>query len=137
MTDVELIALAERARENAYSPYSGYTVGAALLASDGTVYTGGNVENASYSATLCAERSAFAQAISHGCRSFSAIAVVGGRAGEAPNSFFMPCGVCRQVMREFCADDFRILVSDGQTVCSQTLAELLPGSFSADAMQIK
>lgn len=137
MTDEELIALAEEVRENAYSPYSGYTVGAALLASDGTVYTGGNVENASYSATLCAERSAFVQAISHGCRSFSAIAVVGGRAGKAPNSFFMPCGVCRQVMREFCADDFRILVSDGQTVRSQTLAELLPGSFSADAMQIK
>lgn len=135
MTDLELIALAEAAREYAYSPYSDYTVGAALLTEDGRVFKGSNLENASYSATLCAERSAFAQAISQGCRAFQAIAVVGGKAGQAPNSFFMPCGICRQVMREFCADDFRILVSDGQTIRSQTLAELLPGSFSADAMQ--
>ena len=135
MTDMQLIETANRARGRAYAPYSGFSVGAALLAEDGTVYTGCNIENASFSATCCAERTAFACAVADGKRSFLKIAVMGSRAGKDPDRFFMPCGICRQVMREFCKDDFVILVSDGKEICSRTLAELLPGSFSGEALE--
>lgn len=135
MSDEELIALAEDARKNAYSPYSGYTVGAALLCGGGRIFTGCNVENASFGATNCAERTAIFSAVANGCRKFEKIAISGGKAGQTPDSFFMPCGICRQVMREFCEDDFRILVTDGKSVLSKTLAELLPGGFDADAMK--
>lgn len=129
MTDQELMRLALEAREAAYAPHSGYAVGAALLGADGRVFLGCNVENSSYSATCCAERTAFCKAVSEGVTSFSAIAVAGGKKGSAPDTFFMPCGICRQVMREFCEDNFVILVTDGKEVRRWTMAELLPDGF--------
>lgn len=134
MSDRELIRLADAARANAYAPYSGFTVGAALLCADGTVFCGCNVENASYPVTCCAERSALFAAVSAGKRAFSAIAVMGGRSGEAPDGFCTPCGLCRQALAEFCAPDFPVLVSDGTVLRRYTLGELLPASFSADSM---
>ena len=131
MTPQALIEQAKEAMLHAYVPYSGYKVGAALLCTDGTVYGGCNIENASYSPTNCAERTAFFKAVYDGHRDFVAIAVVGGKDGVITGAF-PPCGVCRQVMREFCNDDFLIHIggADGsfQTL---TLAQLLPYSFSA------
>lgn len=129
MNDLELMTLALQAREKAYAPHSGYAVGAALLSADGHTFLGCNVENSSYSATCCAERTAFCKAVSEGVTSFSAIAVAGGKQGTAPDTFFMPCGICRQVMREFCEDDFVILVTDGKEIRRWTLKELLPDGF--------
>ena len=129
MTKEQLCELAKKAMLGAYAPYSGYWVGAALLCSDGTVYTGCNIENASYTPTVCAERTAFFKAVSDGKREFSAIAICGGKEGKI-TGFFPPCGVCRQVMREFCRDDFTVyLIGDGE-VKTRTLAQLLPDSFS-------
>ena len=131
MTPEKLCELAISAMDNAYVPYSGYKVGAALLCADGTVYLGCNIENASYSPTNCAERTAFFKAVSEGHRSFSAIAVCGGKDGVLTGAF-PPCGVCRQVMREFCDDDFVIyLVTGNGTHEALTLAQLLPHSFNA------
>lgn len=131
MTDQELVNLAIEAMSHAYAPYSGYQVGAALLCADGTVYQGCNIENATFTPTICAERSAIFKAVYDGKRSFSAIAVCGGKEGKITGAF-PPCGVCRQVMREFCEDDFRILLigADG-TWETVTLSQLLPYSFSA------
>ena len=130
MTDKELICLAKKAAENAYVPYSHYTVGAALLTKDGRVYTGCNIENAAYGPTNCAERTAFFKAVSEGEREFSKIAVVGGKELNFAD-YFAPCGVCRQVLREFCSDDFIILLGkSGEEYESITLSELLPLSFS-------
>ena len=130
MTDKELIEKAKKAAENAYAPYSGYTVGAALLTKDGKVYTGCNIENAAYGPTNCAERTAFFKAVSEGKRDFSKIAVVGGK-NLLFKDYFSPCGVCRQVMKEFCDDDFIILLGkDGEEHMSVSLSELLPFSFS-------
>lgn len=136
MTDAELIALARAAMARAYAPHSGFQVGAALLAKSGAVYLGCNIENASYSPTICAERTAFAKAVSEGERAFTAIAVAGGKDG-VDSEFCPPCGVCRQVMREFCKDDFRILLgrADGE-ICAFTLAQLLPESFSLQGESI-
>ena len=132
MKPEELLKLAVEAMDHAYVPYSGYRVGAALLCADGTVYQGCNIENASYTPTICAERHALFQAVYHGKREFTAIAVVGGKDGVI-TGFCPPCGVCRQVMREFCADDFRIYLGGvGETYEVHTLAELLPFSFSAE-----
>ena len=130
MTAVKLVQMAMDAMQGAYAPYSGYKVGAALLCADGTVYTGHNIENASYTPTVCAERTAFFKAITDGKREFTAIAVCGGKNGEI-EGYFPPCGVCRQVMREFCQDDFVIHMAgaNGQ-IKSRTLAQLLPDSFS-------
>ncbi len=135
MNDSQLAQLAVKAMERAYVPYSGYRVGAALLCADGTVYTGCNIENASFSPTCCAERTAFFKAVSEGHRDFSAIAVVGGKNG-AVTDFFMPCGVCRQVMREFCKPDFRIVMvgKDGERRV-YTLPDLLPASFGPESME--
>jgi cytidine deaminase len=121
-----LMDLAEEARAHSYSPYSHYAVGAALLCQDGSVYQGCNIENASYTPTICAERNAFFKAIFDGQRSFTAIAVIG--SGETPA---YPCGVCRQVMAEFCDGDFTIVTAnrDRTVVFPQTLSELLPHSF--------
>ena len=130
MTDMELMRLALEAREMAYAPYSGFYVGAALLTADGKVYTGCNVENAAYSPTNCAERTAFFKAVSEGERSFSAIAIVGGRKGT-PGGFCAPCGVCRQVMAEFCGADFKVILGDAEQLQIRTLAELLPETFSS------
>ena len=132
MTPKELVALAAEAMTHAYAPYSGYQVGAALLTSDGKVYQGCNIENAAFTPTVCAERSAFFQAIYAGERDFSAIAVVGGKDGII-TGFFPPCGVCRQVMGEFCRDDFLIHLGGAEdAIMTKTLSELLPCRFSAE-----
>lgn len=111
MNNKELIEAALTARRFAYSPYSGYSVGAALLADDGSVYTGCNIENSVFTPTNCAERTAFFKAVSEGKRGFVRIAVVGGKSGENPSDTCTPCGVCRQVMNEFCAPDFEIITA--------------------------
>lgn len=130
MTDKDLIALAKEAARNAYVPYSHYTVGAALLAKDGKVYTGCNIENAAYGPTNCAERTAFFKAVSEGERDFEAIAVVGGKELDFKD-YFTPCGVCRQVMMEFCEKDFRVLIGkNGEEYLDLTLGEILPYGFS-------
>lgn len=129
MNSENLIALAKEAMENAYAPYSGFKVGAALLTKDGRVYTGCNIENASYTPTICAERVAFFSAVRDGVREFEKIAIVGGKNGVI-TSFTYPCGVCRQVMREFCTDDFKLIFHNGEIIEEHTLAELLPCSFS-------
>lgn len=121
---------AVRAAAAAYAPYSGYKVGAALLCSDGSVYTGCNIENASYSPTVCAERVAFFKAVSDGRTSFSAIAVAGGEGGSI-SGVFPPCGVCRQVMAEFCdPKEFRVLLVHSGGYEERTLDMLLPDGFS-------
>ncbi len=130
MNPEKLIELAKAAMGNAYAPYSGYKVGAALLCKDGSVYTGCNIENAAFSPTVCAERTAIFKAVSEGKREFSAIAVCGGKNGVI-TGYFPPCGVCRQVLREFCADDFLIyLAGPEEQYQTRTLADLLPESFS-------
>ena len=128
MTDLELMRLAEDARAYSYTPYSGFAVGAALLTKSGKVYTGCNIENASYTPTVCAERTAVFKAVSEGEKEFAAIAIIGGPAGEK-GRFCAPCGVCRQVLREFCELDFRVLLGSVDKVQAYTLKELLPTSF--------
>lgn len=129
MDSRELTRLAVNAMKKAYAPYSHFTVGAALLTSEGKVYTGCNIENASYTPTVCAERVAFFSAVRDGCRSFEKIAIVGGKDGEI-TSFTYPCGVCRQVMREFCGGDFTLVFFDGSKMIERTLDELMPYSFT-------
>ena len=130
MTAELLIKAAKEAMQKSYAPYSGYKVGAALLCADGSVYTGCNIENAAYSPTICAERTAFAKAVSEGQREFVAIAVCGGKDGVI-TGLFPPCGVCRQVMKEFCREDFHIYMAGADdTWETRTLAQLLPDSFS-------
>lgn len=126
----ELIQKALSAREKSYCPYSLFSVGAALLTADGKVYTGANIESASFSPTVCAERTAFFTAVHNVERSFKAIAVVGGKNGESVNEFCAPCGVCRQVMAEFCGKDFEIILFDGKEQKVMTLEKLLPESFT-------
>ena len=130
MTPEKLCELAKQAMQHAYVPYSGYQVGAALLCSDGSVYQGCNIENAAYSPTNCAERTAFFKAVYDGHRAFEAIAVCGGKGGVITGAF-PPCGVCRQVMREFCGDDFKVYLIHPEGFEALTLADLLPHSFSA------
>lgn len=127
-----LIKKAVDARSRSYSPYSGYAVGAALLTTDGEVFTGANIESSSYTPTVCAERVAFFTAVHAGKRDFEAIAIVGGRSGEPVSSFTPPCGVCRQVMAEFAGRSFKIILFDGEHTEVCTLEELLPKSFTAD-----
>ena len=124
-----LIEYAIDAMSRAYAPYSGYKVGAALLCADGAVYQGCNIENASYSPTICAERTAFANAVSEGQREFAAIAICGGKDGVI-QGLFPPCGVCRQVMAEFCGPDFPVYLATPEGYETRTLAQLLPDSFS-------
>ncbi len=128
MTHGELIALAAEARKMAYAPYSGFRVGAALLGKSGKVYTGCNVENAAYTPTNCAERTAVFKAVSEGEREFSAIAIVGGKGDEAAD-FCAPCGVCRQVLAEFCDKDFPIVLGNPESYRVYTFEGLLPFSF--------
>lgn len=131
MDKKQLATMAEEAMQKSYSPYSGYKVGAALLCKDGSVYTGCNIENAGYSPTNCAERTAFFKAVSEGKREFTAIAICGGKDGIIEGRF-SPCGVCRQVMREFCEDDFEIHLLSNEGIESYTLGQLLPVSFHLD-----
>ena len=132
MNNNELIKLAIIAMKNAYAPYSKYMVGAALLSKSGRVYTGTNVENASFGCTNCAERTAFFKAVSEGEREFLKIAIVGCKKGEITD-FATPCGVCRQVMSEFCDDNFEVIVAlSEQDFKVFTLAQLLPFGFCKD-----
>lgn len=130
MNNKELVKAAFDAMQKAYAPYSCYKVGAALLSKSGTVYSGCNVENAAYGPTNCAERTAFFKAVSEGEREFSKIAIVGGKDGVVTD-LFMPCGVCRQVMAEFCAGDFEVIVARSEDdFTSFTLSSILPYGFS-------
>lgn len=133
----ELIKAALDARKKAYTPYSGFQVGAALLASDGKVYTGCNIENAAFTPTNCAERTAFFKAVSEGTMDFLAIAVTGGPAGSEPADYCAPCGVCRQVMAEFCDfDSFNvILAKTPEDYKVYTLKDILPEGFSPKDLQ--
>ena len=115
VTVAQLVQEALVARENAYAPYSRYQVGAALCTVDGKIYRGCNIENASYGATNCAERTAFFKAISEGERDFAGIAIVGGIAGKEPVDYAYPCGLCRQVMQEFAREDFAVIVAKSET----------------------
>lgn len=134
-TDVieRLIKEALQARTFSYSPYSHYQVGAALLAKDGSTYTGCNIENAAYSPTNCAERTAFFKAVSEGKCEFCAIAIAGGPEDAEITQFAYPCGVCRQVMMEFCnPQTFQIIVAKSVTEYEvKTLEEILPDGFGA------
>lgn len=132
MTPEQLMDLAKEAMSHAYAPYSGYQVGAALLCADGSVYQGCNIENAAYGPTNCAERTAFFKAVYDGHRAFTAIAVCGGKDGVITVTS-PPCGVCRQVMAEFCTGDFTVYLTDGNnTITAFTLSQLLPCSFSLE-----
>ena len=135
-TPEELVRLAKEARERAYVPYSGFAVGAALLCADGAVYQGCNIENAAFGPTVCAERVAVFKAVYDGKRDFAAIAVAGGKAGEEVSGLFPPCGVCRQVLREFCDLDFVLyLARENGEFERHTLGEMLPYSFSKADMK--
>lgn len=129
----QLIEKAMLAREASYSPYSNYRVGAALLTESGEIFTGCNIENAAYSPTNCAERTAFFKAVSEGERKFSAIAIAGGTKDEDISQYAYPCGVCRQVMMEFCdPQTFQIIVAKSTREYEiRTLQELLPNGFGA------
>lgn len=130
MTKEELIEKAKEAAKNAYAPYSGFTVGAALKTKSGKVYLGCNIENAAFGPTNCAERTAFFKAVSEGEREFSEIAIVGGKSLDF-GSYCSPCGVCRQVMGEFCDSDFTVILGKADNEYKTfTLDELLPHSFS-------
>lgn len=126
-----LINIATDAMKNSYSPYSNFKVGAALLCSNNEIFTGCNIENSAFSATVCAERTAIFKAISEGNKAFKALAVVGGKNGEIKD-FCSPCGVCRQVLTEFCDNNFKIILFNGVDTKIYTLNELLPLSFGSD-----
>lgn len=134
MTDKELVLQALKAREMSYSPYSNFAVGAALLTKSGKVYLGCNIENAGYTPTNCAERTAFFKAVSEGEREFSKIAIVGGKVGEKIEKYAYPCGVCRQVMREFCdVETFEVISALNEDVYQKNLLkELLPYGFGPE-----
>ena len=127
-----LVDLACEARLKAYSPYSGFCVGAALLCKDGEVIVGANIENSSYGATNCAERTAFFTALMQGKSDFTAIAIVGAKRGEEISSFCAPCGICRQVMAEFCEKDFEILLYNGKDIKTYVMSDILPEAFDKD-----
>ena len=127
-----LVDMAISAREKAYSPYSDFCVGAALLCADGEIFSGANIENSSYGGTVCAERVAFGNAVFKGKRDFLAIAVVGAKRGSGIDKYCLPCGICRQFMAEFCSADFEIILYDGNETKSLTLGELLPYAFFLD-----
>lgn len=133
MDNLKLLGEAKRARLKAYTPYSHFKVGAALLTKSGKVYLGCNIENASYTPTNCAERTAFFKAVSEGEREFEKIAIVGAKEEEDVDKMCAPCGVCRQVMMEFCdSKEFQIILADEENTCRvMTLEELLPFGFSS------
>lgn len=133
MDTAELIKIAETAGNNAYAPYSGFKVGAALLCKDGTVFTGCNIENASYGLCNCAERTAFFKAISEGHKEFTAIAIIGSNDRE----ICYPCGACRQVMNEFCnPSEFKVIAAATSDLYEETVLEnLLPNGFGPQNMK--
>ena len=126
---VILVRMATAAMENAYAPYSKFKVGAALLCDDGEIYTGCNIENASFTPSNCAERTAIFSAVNEGKHNFKAIAIVGGMLGKA-DSVCPPCGVCRQVLAEFCDEDLKIYLGRSDGYDEYTLGELLPLGFT-------
>lgn len=134
MTNEQLMMEAKKAREHAYAPYSHFLVGAALLTKSGKIYHGCNIENAAYSPGNCAERTAFFRAVYQGEREFEKIAVAGGPKGREADKLCAPCGVCRQVMMEFCdPETFQIILVDGKGGCLQhSLKELLPLGFGPE-----
>ena len=138
MDNQQLITLALKARDKAYAPYSHFAVGAAVLTKGGLVYTGCNIENASYGATNCAERTAIFKAVSEGHKEFAKIAIVGGKKGEEITEYAYPCGVCRQVIAEFCDPaKMQIIVAKSETeYIEKTLDELLPLSFGGSVWNI-
>ena len=137
MNAKELLARAHTARKAAYAPYSGFSVGAALLSKDGRVFCGCNVENAAYTPTCCAERVALFTAVAAGVREISAIAVVGGADEEAAKTRpCYPCGVCRQALSEFSGGGaLAVYLEYGEEGVTYTLSELLPHSFDADQLK--
>lgn len=137
MDNLELLEEAKKARLKAYTPYSNFKVGAALLTKSGKVYLGCNIENATYTPTNCAERTAFFKAVSEGEGEFEKIAIVGAKDGEDANVMCSPCGVCRQVMMEFCdPKEFQIILANGENTCRvMTLEELLPCGFSSSNLK--
>ena len=127
----ELIKAALSMRKMSYTPYSHFNVGAALLSKDGRVFTGCNIENASYTPTNCAERTAFFKAVSEGVKDFELIVIAGGKEDAKELDYCPPCGVCRQVMSEFCDDSFKIILAKSETeYITYTLDESLPLRFS-------
>lgn len=130
ITSRDLALAAIEAMKKSYSPYSNFTVGAALLTKDGKIYTGANIENASYTPTICAERNAIFTAVHNGERDFEAIAIVGGHKGDI-NGVTAPCGVCRQVMSEFCSSEFKVILvtSNNGDYIEETLGSLMPYMF--------
>lgn len=130
MSNEELFAAAVKAAADSYSKYSGFSVGAALLTADGKMFTGCNIENASYSLTMCAERTAIFKAVSEGYAEFSAIAVAGSPTDDFSKPCY-PCGACLQVMSEFCGNDMRIILSDGE----YKLSDFLPKRFDEDSLK--
>lgn len=131
----ELMAIALEARKKAYTPYSHFMVGAALLGKSGKIYTGCNIENATYTPTVCAERTAFFKAVSEGERDFEALAIVGGLEGEIAD-FCAPCGVCRQVMAEFCTPEFKLILGNPRAYGVYTLNEVLPLAFTKSDLKM-
>ena len=135
MTELELCRIAIEAKKRAYAPYSGFCVGAALLTASGKVYSGCNIENATYTPTICAERTAVFKAVSEGERDFRMLAVVGGL-GASISSATPPCGVCRQVLSEFCDADFPVLLVQSEDNYEMvTLGDLLPYAFQSDRLK--
>lgn len=131
MSNEELLAFARHAMQMSYSPYSKCKVGAALLTKSGKVYEGCNIENAAYGPTMCAERTAIFKAVSEGEKEFDKIAIVGGKDG-IEDELYPPCGVCRQVMREFCSLNFSVILGKKDGFVETTLGELLPYSFGPE-----
>ena len=131
----KLVDEALAARLQAYSPYSNFCVGAALLCADGEIIRGANVENSSYGGTICAERSALCAAISQGKREFSAIAIVGAHKDKDVDAICAPCGICRQFISEFTDRDFEVILFDGEAIKAYTIEELLPASFGRSDLQ--
>ncbi len=134
MTKESLCAMAKNAMRNAYAPYSGFSVGAALLCADGSVFTGCNIENAAFTPTVCAERTALFKAVSEGKRRFAAIPVASGKTNGGAAAF-PPCGVCRQALAEFCAPDMPVYICEADgSIREFRLDGLLPFAFSPDFM---
>ena len=129
MNNNTLYNLAVTAAQKSYSKYSGYSVGAALLCNDGSIFTGCNIENSSYGATVCAERTAFFKAISEGKTNFKELVICTLRNGELMDNSFLPCGICRQVMCEFCSENFVVSIISKDSVKQYTLSQLLRNGF--------
>lgn len=133
----KLVQMALDMRKFSYAPYSKFAVGAALLAKNGTIYTGCNIENSTFTPTICAERTAFFKAVSEGVTEFDGIAIVGAPVGQEPFQVCAPCGVCRQVMMEFCERDFEIILGiTPENYVVETLQTMLPYGFRLDEQGI-